>query len=418
MRFPWLKLGPKAKKSAACALDIGTEFVKALIFETVEGRGLIKGVGRYRQRLSDMHGGVVTDIAGVIKNCEKALAQAAESASYLPKSAIIGIAGELVKGTTTTVRYSRAQSKVHINIPELKEIIAKVQRRAFERARAVLAWETGQRELDVRLVNAAIVDVKIDGYKVTNPIGFQGKEVEVGIFNAFAPIVHLGALQTIADSLHLDLLSVAAEPYAVARAVTEEQSVEFSAIFIDIGGGTTDIAVVRAGGVEGTKMFALGGRAFTKRLGQVFDLPFVKAEELKLSYSHDRLPAKRAKEVAKALVADAQVWLTGVELALEEFGLTDLLPSRILLCGGGANLPEIQQVLKQAEWPKPLPFARQPTVHFIKIEDITRLTDETNELKSPQDITPLSLANIGIDLVGEESVMEGMMSHLVESLRS
>lgn len=415
----WLPFLKKPKpKHAAIALDIGTEYVKALIFEVGEGRGTVKGVGRQHQKLSDMHGGAVTDISGVIKNCEKALAAAAEQAGYLPKAAIIGIAGELVKGTTTTVRYTRANAKAHISVAELKDIIAKVQRRAFERARNWLAWETGHRTIDVRLVNAAIVDVKIDGYRVTNPVSFQGKEVEVGIFNAFAPIVHLGALQTIADSLKLDLLSVAAEPYAVARAVAEEQSIEFSAICIDIGGGTTDIAVVRAGGVEGTKMFALGGRAFTKRLAQVFELPFIKAEELKISYSEGNLAKKRVSEVAEALATDAQVWLEGVALSLEEFGVDDLLPSRILLCGGGSNLPEIHSVLSQAKWPEQLPFAKKPIIQFIKPQDISRLTDETGELGKPQDITPLGLANLGIDLVGEETVVEGIMGHIVESLRS
>lgn len=415
----WLSFFKKSKKRyAAIALDIGTEYVKSLIFEVKDGQGVIKGVGRQHQKLSDMHGGAVTDISGVIKNCEKALAAAAEKANFLPKATIIGIAGELVKGTTTTVRYTRPSAKAQISVAELKDIIAKIQRRAFERARNLLAWETGHRTIDVRLVNAAIVDVKIDGYRVTNPVGFQGKEVEVGIFNAFAPIVHLGALQTIADTLRLDLLSVAAEPYAVARAVAEEQSIEFSAICIDIGGGTTDIAVVRAGGVEGTKMFALGGRAFTKRLAQVFELPFTKAEELKISYSEGHLAKKRAAEVADALTADAQVWLEGVGLSLEEFGADDLLPSRILLCGGGSNLPEIHRVLSQAKWRPELPFAKKPTIQFIKPQDITRLTDETGDLGKPQDITPLGLANLGIDLVGEETVVEGIMGHIVESLRS
>ena len=71
-----------------------------------------------------------------------------------------------------------------------------------------MAWESGHAEIDVKLVNAAIVDVRIDGYKVTNPLGFQGKEIQIGVFNAFAPIVHLGALQTIAENLDLDLISI------------------------------------------------------------------------------------------------------------------------------------------------------------------------------------------------------------------
>lgn len=400
----------------AIALDIGTEFVKALIYEAKDGKGYVKGVGRRRQHLSHMQGGTVTDIEGVVKNCEDAIEQALKQAQFLPKQTVIGIAGELVKGATTDVFYSRPVAKEKINLDELKKIIKEVQARSFDKARKILASETGLPEIDVRLVNAAIVDVKIDGYKVTNPLGFQGKEVEISVFNAFAPIVHLGALQTIAAELRLDLLSIAAEPYALARSVGDDESMEFSAIFIDVGGGTTDIAVVRAGGVEGTKMFALGGRAFTKRIAQTLGVSFSKAEDLKIAYADGKLPKDENQVVKQALEADTRVWLSGVELTLEEFA-GDLLPSRIMLAGGGSNLPEISRALKDHQWPPKLPFARSPRVQFIKPEDLVNIVDETSQLTKPQDITPMALVNLGLDLIGGQTVMAGIMSKVVETLR-
>ena len=401
----------------AIALDIGTEFAKCLIFKVEEDKGIVVGAGRQRQKLSDMQGGAVTDIAGVVKNCQKAIERAAGQAQIMPTQVIMGIAGELVKGNTTTIKYTRPDPKIGITLEELKEIIARIQRRSFDRARQILAWETGHAEMDVKLVNAAIVDVKIDGYKVTNPLGFQGRELQVGVFNAFAPIVHLGALQTIAAELRLDLLSIVADPYALARSVGPKESTEFSAIFIDVGGGTTDIAVVRQGGVEGTKMFALGGRSFTKRIAQVFGTSFEEAESLKIKYSKKELESEDAKFIKNALMTDCQVWLSGVELTLEEFVAVELLPSRILLCGGGAMLPDIQEILKKAQWSPNLPFARQPNVHFIKPEDVENITDQTDELKNPWDITPMSLANLGIDLVGEERITDSILNKIVSSLR-
>lgn len=406
------------------ALDIGTAFVKALIFQVKEDKAYIVGTGRAAQTLTDMTGGAVSDIHGVIKNCETALEAAAEQAGFLPTQTIMGIAGELVKGTKTTVHHTREEPKAKIDLAELKEMISLVQRRAFEGARTALAEETGHDAIDVRLVHAAVVDVRIDGYKVANPLGFQGREVEIGVFNVFAPIVHLGALQTIADELDLDLLSIVAEPYAVARAMGPEAGTEFSAIFIDIGGGTSDIAVVRNGGIEGTKMFALGGRAFTKRLATVLGTNFTEAEQVKLAYATGNLSDSREVKVGKALADDATVWLAGVELTLGEFanpssaetGL-DLLPGRILLCGGGSGLPEILKLLKTKEWSGHLPFARQPTIHYLQPKDVARVIDETGHLKDPSDVTPMALANLAIELVGEEPVMEGILAKVVQSLR-
>src|SRR5882672_9210954 len=90
------------------ALDIGTEFVKALIGEVKGDTVDIIGVGRQRQRLSDMSSGAVTDIAGVVANCDAALKMAEKMSGIVAKDVVIGIAGELVKGASTIVRYKRA----------------------------------------------------------------------------------------------------------------------------------------------------------------------------------------------------------------------------------------------------------------------------------------------------------------------
>jgi cell division protein FtsA len=411
-------LGKKSEKHAI-ALDIGTEFVKALIFRAEEDKATVIGTGRQRQRLSDMQGGRVTDISGVIQNCEKALERAYEEAKILPKQCVIGIAGELVKGTTVTVNYKRDDPKAKITIKELQQIIKQVQTKSFEKTRGELAWETGYSEIDVKLVNSAVVDVRIDGYRVSNPVGFQGRDIQVGIFNAFAPIVHFGALQTIAEDLGLDVLSIAAEPYAVARCVGLEDSTEFSAIFIDIGGGTTDIAVVRGGGVEGTKMFAIGGRVFTKSIADACDISFTEAERLKIEYSKGELEDRNLKDkIADSINNDCQVWLAGVELGLEEFTGSDLLPSRILLCGGGSLLPEIKISLEGYDWTKRLAFAKHPKVDFIEPSQLISVKDETGNISDSQDITPMALANLGIGLVGEPNMVEGILDKIVDGLRS
>jgi len=396
------------------ALDIGTEFVKALIGEVKGGKVEIIGVGRQRQRLTDMQGGAVTDISGVVENCDAALRMAEKMAGVVAKDVVIGIAGELVKGGSTTIKYKRADAQTPIDMAELKKILDRVQYRAFERVREQLSWETGMQELEVKLVNTAIVDVQIDGYRVTNPIGFQGRDVSIQLFNAFAPMVHLGALQSIAADLDLNLVNIAAEPFAVAKCVGAQDSAEFSAIFIDIGGGTTDIALVNNGGVEGTKMFAIGGRAFTKRIAQVANVSFEKAEAMKLEYgkgASGKITARARKAVEEAVNADIQVWLSGVELSLAEFDKVDHLPAKIMLCGGGTGLPQIMEALK-GDWYKSLPFARRPVVTHISPSEVNRVVDKTGKLTSYADITPMGLANLGLDTAGGDTMTDGLLKRL------
>ena len=410
----------KNKNEMMLALDIGTEVVKALVFEAdlKNNKGVVLGVGKKRQERKNMQSGAVSDITGVINTCKDAIEVACKKSGIKKiKKGIVGIAGELVKGTTTTVHYERAEPESKIDLPELKNIIQKVQEKAYERIESQLAWETGQNDIEVKLINAAIVDVRIDGYQVSNPIGFQGRDVSISIFNAYAPMIHLGALQTIADELGIDLISIAAEPYAVARSVDYDDVLDFSAIFVDIGGGTTDIAVVRNGGLEGTKMFSLGGRAFTKRLSQELNIGFEEAETLKIKYSEGKLGADVTIKIDEILRGDCMVWLGGVELSLMEFSETDLLPSKILLCGGGSALPGIRRILSSPEWIESLSFSRPPAISFLQPSDVARIDDSTNELQTPQDVTPMGLANLAIEIAGEEKVMASILRRVLQGMK-
>jgi len=399
------------------ALDIGTEFVKALLCAPEGTKARVLGVGKKRQKLGEMQSGAVTDIAAVINNCQDAIRDATKMAGASANQLIMGIAGELVKGATTTINYTRREPDTKIDLTELKNIVHKVQWKAFDEVRSELAFETGYNEIDVKLVNAAIVDVRIDGYKVSNPLGFQGKDVTISIFNAFAPLVHYGALQTIAAELDMELLAITSEPYAVARCMGYEDGGNFSAIFVDIGGGTSDIAVVRAGSLEGTRMFTLGGRTFTKRLAQALNVSFEEAEEIKLAYSGERLEKQSHKIVREAMKSDCEVWLSGVALTLSEFENVDVLPSKILLCGGGAHLPEIKEVLDSREWIQKLPFSHKPQVSFMQPKMITNITDETKQLKDIQDITPMALANIALEYLSEEQVLSKLLKKVVRLMQ-
>jgi cell division protein FtsA len=403
--------------SACTALDIGTEFVKALVFEIdEEGVGTVRGVGRKRQGLAHMQSGTVTDIDAVVDNCSVALQEAEEMAGFRPKQCVVGIAGELVKGFTTTHSQERKHPDAPITDAELQKLIDGVQREALREAERAITWETGLAQVDVRLVHAAVTGSQIDGYPVTNPVGFKGRHVKISVFNAFAPLVHLGALQSVALQLELELLEIVAEPYAVARVLASEQVQQSGALFVDVGGGTTDVALVRNGGIEGTRMFALGGRAFTKSIADRLDLPFPRAEELKLDYARG-LGAERRTEVASIIGDDVAIWSAGVELVLDELAGGDLLPGRIYLCGGGSHLPEIGKTLKDEAFWRRLPFSRPPEVMVITPKQVERIKDGTKLLIDQQDVTPLGLAYQAIELQTNEDPLDVALRRVLRAMK-
>ena len=389
------------------ALDIGTEFVKALVGRVVGNEVEIIGVGRSHQELADMQAGAIADIAAVVANCDQALAAAEAQAGISARTVVIGIAGELVKGTTSTVRFSRNNPNKELDIDEMERIIELVQERAETKARQQLAWELGGKDVQVRLVNSALVRIDIDGYKVTNPVGFQGKDILVEMYTAFAPMIHIGALERTATELDLELLAVAAEPFAVARSVVgDDPNTSISAVLMDVGGGTTDIAVVNEGGVEGTKMFGIGGRAFTHAIERELDIDFTKAEALKVGLGSDLVAAKQRPEVEKAIDKTLKVWLSGVELALAEFNKLDHLPHRLLLCGGGSSLEMLMKRLEEGDWYKNLPFSKRPIVQHIQPEEVVGITDATGDASDHTYITAMGLLRVGMDTYNSGAATE------------
>lgn len=406
-------------KNCFLVLDIGTEFVKALVLKKEEktNKGIVIGTSQVRQNYKNMNYGAVSDIKGVIQTCQEAIAEASVMSGMKGvKKVIVGIAGEFVKGMTTVVHYERADAAQRIDIPELKNIIQKVQWKAFNQMRKRLAWENGCKEIDIKLIDACIVSVKIDGYCVSNPIGFQGKNVSIGIFNAYCPAIHQDALNTITEALNLDLASIAVEPYAVISALGLGENQEFGSIFIDIGGGTTDVALMRKGVLEGTLMFSIGGRSFTHRLANDLRLSFEKAEELKIKYSLGLLKKDLLIRLDRILLEDSKVWGTGLLVALENFlgNKTDPLPSRILLCGGGSALPGIKQILSSSQFIEKLPFAKRPDISFIQPKEAIHIIDKTKTLKDPQSITPLGLASLMVKNSEEKDDLTEILNKAVK----
>ncbi len=400
------------------ALDIGTEYIKALVIRREGRNGVVLGASRERQAFTDMQAGVPSDIQGIIESCDRAMSRAEDMCDSIPGQAVIGIAGEQVKGFSTSVTVPRSDPGLKINEVELLQTLQIVEKRALREARHLMSRELGVPDVDVKLINSAITSVRIDGFVVSNPLDFQGKQMVITIFNTFAPLTHVGALQTIASELDLELVATVAEPYAMARCAATDEIYDFGGIFVDIGGGTTDVALVRNGGIEGTRMFPIGGRVFTKKLAARLGISFADAEAVKLRHSKGELPAAHDERVHEVLSRDAEVLVEAVAITLQEMARGDRLPTGIYLAGGGSALPEVRQQLEAFPWEPKLPFARTPAIHVLRPADVRGIYDSTGLLLDQQDITPMGLAFHAVQQeAGEDGPMVGVMRKVLKAMK-
>src|SRR5207248_2239794 len=131
------------------------------------------------------------------------------------------------------------------------------------------------------------------------------------------------------------------EPFALADALLSPLVRELGAVYLDVGAGTTTVAVAREAGVTGYRSLTQGGHALTRALALAQSLPWEEAEERKRQMAAGMLSDAEAATVRASMAEELQSWATAVRTALEELGTPEKLPPFVYLCGGGSALPGV-----------------------------------------------------------------------------
>ena len=389
------------------ALDIGTEVLKAILFDTTANGVVVKKVARISQQQNAMSKGVIKNLNTVLENCRLAINELTEHIpeTEKPKDVVLGIAGEYIQGVSILVNYER-EDRYDKEVTEIEQekIISKVHRQIEETGKDDLAKRTGLVNEDIEILHMTITGMEIGGIRVDSLVGYRGKEVKIHFYASFAPKTYTSALRSVTKNLHLNLVGVVSQPFSVARGFAGSTEKDFSGIFIDIGGGTTDIAIVDKGSVIDTQMFAFGGRVFTKELATELNIDYRHAEQRKVKYTENELNDRIKKQMKNILYPVAKVWMNTLKSALEINQDIEAYPTKIYLCGGGSLLPEIKEVMIEFPWTKLLPFATVPKIEIIYPNKLGNLIDQSSQLLYTYDITPASLTLYAYDKISNPTI--------------
>jgi len=256
------------KDNILAALDIGTTKICAIAAEVTEGNKLnIKGIGTSPSR--GLKKGVIIDIEETVESIKKAVHEAEKASGVEIKSVYTGIAGSHILGLN---------SKGAAPIKNQEVTMGDIEK-ALETARAIAI--PPDREILHVIPQEFIIDGQ-DGIK--NPLGISGVRLEV--------LVHIitGAItsaQNIVKSINkagLDVMDIILQPLASSEAVLTQDEKDLGAALIDIGGGTTDMAIFVNGSVTHTVVIPLGGNHVTNDIAFGIRTPFAEAESLKIAY--------------------------------------------------------------------------------------------------------------------------------------
>lgn len=394
------------------SLDLGTRAAKALVSHIdLEKKTVVNlGVGKAKQKTGSIVGGKICDTEAVTEACRNAIEEATKMAGVEPQEVIIGLSGNTVRASTRSFEIIREKPQEKLNIEELKISIKDVHERATEEIYLNLTYR--EKEKGVKLISADILDFSIDGYRVLNPLNFKGSRLKISISISYVISPDFDIINDIADQLKLKLLKIAYGPYAVIKALGAEGALGFNAILIDTGGNITDVVLVKNGNIQRAEMFILGGHLFTKRLANCLRISEEEAEEVKIRYSKNRLREDDAKRIEKILEEDVGLWLSGVEIVLQEFSSKELLPHRILLYGGGIQLPGLAgslNLLKKTG----MPFSDKIKIDFIKPGHIANNLNQTEKLDDFQDMTLAGLTHLSFDDIKEEDPANTLLAEII-----
>lgn len=350
----FFKKSPKQPESFI-ALDFGTTSTKAFIFSLGEQVQLL-GQGRGTPA--------------------EAVEQAVAQAGVRPAQAVVGIGGENAWCLTTTVRFNRPNPEKEIEIKEIEKLKEQIFRTALMQATPQMSQFFGDPELNLQLIDSDVLFYKIDSQIVPEPIGQRGKVLESSIFTCYSPTTYLERLSEISKGLNLNLWAVSSLMSIIVKTLANNDLLNFNAVVLDVGGKMTDAAVVFGGGIWGNRPFPLGGETFTTAIS---------SEERKLAYTNHQLRDEDVPKVREGLKPALNLWLSGVEAALQDFEGIKTFPNRIILTGGGAHLEELKEGLSNYPLTRALPFASPPLV----------------EVRT--DVGPQNMKLVARDILGEDN---------------
>lgn len=377
------------------ALDIGTEYLKAVLFSNNKDEVIVENIARIQQQQKAMNKGMILSLSTVLENCRLAINEltAELPEEKFPKKVVMGMAGEYIQGVSITVNYDREdEGNNPVDEKEQEQIVTQIRNQIIETGKKDLAKRIGISEDDIEVLHITITGVEIGGMQVDSLIGFTGHSVKLFFYASFAPKTFVNSLKSLTESLKLDLKAIVAQPFAVAQSYIGSKNKNFSGIFIDIGGGTTDIAVVVKGNVVDTQMFAFGGRVWTKEIAQNMNLDYRYAENRKIKYANKTLNKDLSQKVKRITWSISQLWMESLASALELSEDIEVFPSQIFLCGGGSLLPDIKNIMLEYPWTKFLKFNAVPQINLFLPNRFDCVVDSSGLAKNAFDITPIALA--------------------------
>ncbi len=338
----------------AVGLDIGTTKIVAMVGKYNEyGKLEILGIGKTKSL--GVHRGVVNNITQTIQSIQQAIQDAETASGVKISEVIVGIAGQHIRSLQHSDYITREDSETVIGEEDIDTLCNQVFK---------LVMLPGE-----EIIHVLPQEFKVDGQsEITEPIGMYGGRLEANFHVVVGQVSSIKNIGRCVKSAGLALSGITLEPLASANAVLGQEEKEAGVALIDIGGGTTDLAIFKDGIIRHTAVIPFGGNVITEDIKEGCSIIEKQAELLKIKFGSAwpgenkdneivSIPGLRGREpkeitlknLSKIIHARVIEIIEQVYLEIKNYGHEEQkkkLIAGIVLTGGGSQLNHLKQLVE------------------------------------------------------------------------
>lgn len=338
----------------AVGLDIGTTKIVAMVGKLNEyGKLEVLGIGKAKSL--GVHRGVVNNITQTIQSIQQAVEEAEAVSGVAIKDVMVGIAGQHIRSLQHSDYITRTDSEEVIDESDIESLCDQVLK---------LVMLPGE-----EIIHVLPQDFKVDGQgEISEPIGMYGGRLEANFHVVVGQVASIRNVGRCVKNSGLKMSSITLEPLASAQAVLSKEEKEAGVVLLDIGGGTTDLAIFKDGIIRHTAVIPFGGNVITEDIKEGCAIIEKQAELLKIRFGSAwpgenkeneivSIPGLRGREpkeitlknLSRIIHARLQEIIELVYLEIKNYGHEEQkkkLIAGIVITGGGAQLRHLKQLVE------------------------------------------------------------------------
>ena len=369
------------------ALDIGTRSVIGLVGSYSDNKIVIQetAIAFHQDRV--MMDGQIHDIEGVVEIVTRVKRELEEKTGSQLKEVAIAAAGRALKTHRLSVERDIEEIK-----PIDKYLVNSLEIEALQIAQMYLEEQSIDNS-NYFCVGHTIVNYYLNDSLILNPIGHRGNKLKVDLIATFLPHLVVDSLNTVMSKIGLEVSYMTLEPIAAIEVAVPKNVRLLNVALVDIGAGTSDIAITKDGSIVAYAMTSTAGDEITEALSKAFLLDFDSAERIKCNLRNEEYQqivdiVGIAQELRTEDILDQinpSIELVAKEIAESIIKQNDKAPSAVFLIGGGSQIPRLPEAVAR------LLNMHKERVVVRGVEIIQNLKQDNLVIKGPEGITPIGI---------------------------